>query len=65
MAKEKFETKMNKLSDIVDKLDDENTDLDESIKLYGEGLKLVKELSSQLKAYEDKINEIGENDKDE
>lgn len=58
MAKENFESKMNKLSKIVDKLDDENTSLDESISLYEDGLKLVKELKKQLKTYEDKIKEI-------
>ncbi len=62
MAKEKFEDKMNKLKEIVDKLDDENTDLDTSIKLYEEGLKLSDELKKQLNNYEKKIADIGEKD---
>ncbi len=58
MAKEKFEDKMNRLADIVNKLDDDNTDLDTSIKLYEEGLKLSDELKQQLTSYEKKIDDI-------
>lgn len=58
MTKEKFEDKMNRLSLIVEKIDDENVDLDESIKLYEEALKLSKELKEQLKVFEDKIDAI-------
>ena len=55
MAKEKFEDKMNRLSKIVEDLDNEDISLDESIKLYEEGLKLSKELQEQLKLFEEKI----------
>ncbi len=58
MAKEKFEDKMNRLADIVNKLDDDNTDLDTSVKLYEEGLKLSDELKQQLTSYEKKIDDI-------
>ena len=58
MAKEKFEDKMNKLKEIVDKLDDENISLDESISLYEDGLKLSKELQEKLKTFEKKIDEL-------
>ena len=58
MAKEKFEDRMNRLSEIVEKLDDENVDLDESIKLYEEGLKLSKELTEQLEGFKEKIDSI-------
>ena len=58
MAKEKFEDRMNRLSEIVEKLDDENVDLDESIKLYEEGLKLSKELEEQLEGFKEKIDSI-------
>ncbi|MBR0461372.1 MAG: exodeoxyribonuclease VII small subunit [Erysipelotrichaceae bacterium] len=58
MAKEKFEDRMNRLSEIVEKLDDENVDLDESIKLYEEGLKLSKELKEQLEGFKEKIDSI-------
>ena len=65
MAKEKFEDKMNRLSAIVEKLDDENTDLDESIKLYEEGLKLSKSLKEQLEAFKEKIAEINKGNENE
>lgn len=60
MAKETFESKMNKLKEITEKLDDEDTSLDESIKLYEEGLKLSKDLKDQLKSYEEKIENLGD-----
>ncbi len=65
MAKEKFEDKMNRLKDIVSKIDDENTDLDLSIKLYEEGLKLADDLKKQLNVYEKQIEEISGDNKDE
>lgn len=59
MAKSiKFEDKMNELSSIVDKLNDPETTLDDSIKLYELGLNLSKELSDQLKSFEKKVDEI-------
>ena len=39
----KFEDQMKKLQDIVDKLEKEDVDLDESIHLYEEGLQLAKD----------------------
>lgn len=59
MAKSvKFEDKMNRLSEIVEKLEDDKTDIDEAIKFYEEGLALSKDLQDQLKVFEDKINKI-------
>lgn len=59
MAKQlKFEDKMNRLNEIVDKLENNSNDIDESIKFYEEGLKLAKELKSQLEIYEDKVKKI-------
>ena len=54
-----FEEKMNRLQEIVSLLDREDTKLDDSIRLYEEGLKLRKELEGQLKAFEEKIESIG------
>ena len=54
-----FEEKMNRLQEIVSLLDREDTKLDDSIRLYEEGLKLTKELEVQLKAFEEKIESIG------
>ncbi len=58
MAKLKFEDKMKRLQEIVELLDDENTDLDKSIELYKEGLDLSKDLKKQLISYESQIEEI-------
>lgn len=65
MAKERFEDRMNRLSAIVDMLDDENVDLDESLKLYEEGLKLSRSLKKQLESYKEKIDDISKVDEDE
>ena len=56
--KVKFEDKMKKLQEIVNKLEDDNTEIDEAIKLYEEGLALSKDLELQLKGFEEKINDI-------
>lgn len=61
MTKLKFEDKMKRLQEIVELLDDENTDLDKSIELYKEGLDLSKDLKKQLSSYESQIEEIGDN----
>ncbi|MCR5095332.1 MAG: exodeoxyribonuclease VII small subunit [Erysipelotrichaceae bacterium] len=61
MAKElTFEQQMKKLQDIVDKLESGDVDLDTSIKLYEDGLKLSKELKKQLLVFEDKIEKLGQ-----
>ena len=61
MAKElTFEQQMKKLQDIVDKLESGDVDLDTSIKLYEDGLKLSKELKKQLLVFEEKIEKLGQ-----
>ena len=55
-----FEEKMNRLKEIVDSLEEDDTDLDESINLYSEGLKLSKELKAELNTFENRVKEIGE-----
>ncbi|MBR0420323.1 MAG: exodeoxyribonuclease VII small subunit [Erysipelotrichaceae bacterium] len=63
MAKElTFEQQMKKLQDIVEKLEEGKVELDESIKLYEEGLKLSKELKKQLSVFEEKIDKLGQDD---
>ena len=54
----RFEEKMKKLEEIVAKLEKEDADLEESLKLYEEGLGLAKALKEQLKVFQDKINEL-------
>ena len=58
----KFEQQMKKLQEIVDKLEKNDIELDESLKLYEEGLKLSKSLKEQLSAFEEKIKELNEED---
>ena len=50
-----FEEKMQRLEEIVSLLDSDKTSLDDSIKLYEEGLSLSKDLENQLKTFQEKI----------
>ena len=54
-----FEEKMQRLEEIINLLDSDKTSLDDSIKLYEEGLGLTKALEKQLKSFEEKIENIG------
>ncbi|MBR3266496.1 MAG: exodeoxyribonuclease VII small subunit [Erysipelotrichaceae bacterium] len=66
MSKEiKFEEQMKKLQEIVEKLERNDVELDESIALYEEGLKLSKSLKDQLSFFESKIAALNEGEKDE
>lgn len=66
MSKEiKFEEQMKKLQEIVEKLERNDVELDESIALYEEGLKLSKSLKDQLSIFESKIAALNEGEKDE
>ena len=56
----KFEEAMQKLSDIVAKLENAEGSLDEMIRLYEEGMTLVKNCERQLDAYEASISRLGE-----
>ena len=56
----RFEDKMKKLEKIVEKLEKDDADLEESLKLYEEGLGLAKALKEQLKVFQDKINELND-----
>jgi len=54
----RFEDNLAKLEQIVAKLEDDDTGLEESISLYSEALNLSKELQKQLQVFEAKINEL-------
>jgi exodeoxyribonuclease VII small subunit len=56
--KRTFEDSMNRLDEIVKKLESGNASMDETIQLFDEGMKLVKECDSQLHRFETSINEI-------
>lgn len=59
MAEEKldFEKSLKRLDEIVDKIENETLPLDECLKLYDEGKKLIKALEGALKEAEKKIEE--------
>lgn len=53
-----FEEALTKLEAIVEKLDDDEITLEESVQLYEEGLRLSKICSQTLESAELKIEEI-------
>lgn len=56
----RFEEAMQKLSEIVEKLEGGEGSLDEMIRLYEEGMSLVKSCETQLDVYEAKIVTLNE-----
>ena len=56
----RFEEAMQKLSEIVEKLEGGEGSLDEMIRLYEEGMSLVKSCELQLDAYEATITKLNE-----
>lgn len=50
-----FEDKLARLEEIVNKIESGSCSLEESLKLYEEGNKLIKELNSQLDAAKEKM----------
>lgn len=54
----KFEEKINKLESIINDLESDNSDLDESIKKYTLAMNLIKECDQELKEAEEKINKM-------
>ncbi|HWQ06218.1 MAG TPA: exodeoxyribonuclease VII small subunit [Feifaniaceae bacterium] len=57
----RFEDAMQKLSGIVDQLESGEGSLDEMIRLYEEGMRLVKACETQLDAYEATITKLNAN----
>jgi exodeoxyribonuclease VII small subunit len=57
-----FETALKRLEEIVSLLEKGNTDLDNSLKLFEEGVALVKLCDSKLKEVEVKTAKILENE---
>lgn len=53
-----FEASMKRLTEIVELLEKNESDLDASIALFEEGLKLVQNCDSQLKGFEDKVAQL-------
>ena len=61
----KFEDAMQRLEEIINLLESGKVDLDDSLKLFEEGLKLTKELDAKLKVYEKKIEDLTKEDKED
>ena len=53
-----FEDSLVKLEGIVDALEDNDVSLEESVKKFEEGIKLVKDCQKQLKEAELKVNKL-------
>lgn len=53
-----FEKQLSRLEEIVAKLEEEQTDLDASVKLFEEGIVLSKELSQKLQTVKFKVEEL-------
>ncbi len=56
--KKNFETNLKKLEEIVDKLENGEVDLEESVKLYEEGMMLKKICEEKLRSIESQIKKI-------
>ena len=53
-----FELSLKKLESIVEKLEDENINLEDSVKSFEEGVNLVKECQKQLQNAELKVKKL-------
>ena len=58
-----FETKINRLNEIVAKMENEVLPLESSIALFEEGKKLITDLEAELKEAEKKLGEYQEIEK--
>ena len=56
--KTNFKESMDRLDEIVNKLENKDIELEEAIVLFEEGLKLVKECNNSLNNFEDKVNSL-------
>ena len=56
--KNDFESSLKKLESIVAKLEDENINLEDSVKSFEAGINLVKECQKQLEEAELKVKEL-------
>lgn len=56
--KKGFEEKLSRLEEIVALLEEEQTDLDASVKLFEEGISLSKEMSAKLQEVKFKVSAL-------
>ena len=57
-----FESSLKRLEEIVNKISAGKISLDESLALYKEGQEIIKNLETQLKEAEDKVEKVVEID---
>ena len=57
-----FEERIKMVKEIVDKIQNSQVSLDESLKLYEDGIKIIKDLTKELKEEQEKIEKIIEID---
>lgn len=55
MAKQSFETALKKLEEVVEKLESGEVSLDQSLKLFEQGITLVRQCSKRLDEVERKV----------
>lgn len=60
-----FEEKLEELESLTEKIKDENTGIEEAIKLYQRASEISKSLTKSLKEIERKIEEVTSDDEDE
>lgn len=53
-----FQKELDRLNEIVEKISSKALPLDESLKLYEEGTKIIKTLEAELKAAEEKVESV-------
>lgn len=55
-----FQDNLKRLDDIVESISSKTLSLDESLSLYEEGMKIIKELEQELKEAEAKVEKVVE-----
>lgn len=58
--KESFKQSMDRLDEIIARLNQNEVELEEAITLFEEGLKLVKQCDARLKQFEQRVNVLSE-----
>ena len=53
-----FKKEIARLDEIVDEVSSKTLSLDESLKLYEEGMKIIKQLEGALKEAEEKVEQV-------
>lgn len=53
-----FKKSMNRLEEIIESLEKNEIELEDAIKLFEEGLQLVNSCDTQLKTFENKVQEL-------